>query len=262
MIKIVDPYTETYKSVLRRASALSYAVPTLAHQKLQNAVHEKFQRAGLWTEVDVMWIFAQDGGEDYSRINHKSPSSFLCTKTAVSGNSPVWDASEGWRSVAGGGYLNTNWNPSTDGVKFIQNDHSFYVWHFDNVPIGNVDMGANTGGQGVVFRTSDITEGAPRISSSSGEFSAGIQATWDAGHHVIRNNSGAVDYFHKGVLIVTSTTATVAMVNRNIYICALNQGGTAAAFLTSARVSIVVMGSKNLSNAFMHNTFTAYMAGL
>ena len=111
-----------YQAVLDRSTALGYTAPSAAQQTLQNTLVEDLKTAGVWSKLDVFYVFATDGDSNYATLNWKAPSNFQLTKT----NSPTFTANEGF-AQSGTAYLDTNFELSTDAVQYTQDDAGVFV---------------------------------------------------------------------------------------------------------------------------------------
>jgi hypothetical protein len=111
-----------YQAVLDRASTLGYTAPSSAQQTLQNTLVEDLKDAGVWSKLDVFYVFATDGDSDYATLNWKSPSSFQITKT----NSPTFTTNEGF-AQSGTAYLDTGFILDTNGTNYTQDNAGVFV---------------------------------------------------------------------------------------------------------------------------------------
>ena len=113
-----------YQAVLSYASdpSRNYALPSAAQQSLQNALVEDLKSAGVWSKLDVFYVFATDGDSDFATLNWKAPSNFQLTKT----NSPTFTQNEGF-AQSGTAYLETGFVLDTNGTNFTLNDAGVFV---------------------------------------------------------------------------------------------------------------------------------------
>ena len=116
-----------YQAVLDYATAQGYTLPSGGKQTLQNDLVVALKAAGVWSKLDLLYVFATDGDSDYATLNFVAPSSFQATKT----NSPTFTADEGFAGDGISAYLDTNLNALTDTTNYTQNDASFgvYAWN-------------------------------------------------------------------------------------------------------------------------------------
>lgn len=112
-----------YKAVLDRGTALSYTLPTLAQQKLQNRLLMDMKADGVWDKLDVFYNFANNGGRDFARINWKNPSATVATLF----NSITFNSNVGFKGNGTDMYIDTNFQ-LINGTNYTQNDASRYLW--------------------------------------------------------------------------------------------------------------------------------------
>lgn len=105
-----------YQAILDYATSQGYTLPSLEQQALQNQLVKNLKQAGIWSELDVLYVFATDGDEDFACINWISPGDFTCTRH----DNPVFTSNEGFKGDGVGAYLDTGWAPDTHGVKYTQ----------------------------------------------------------------------------------------------------------------------------------------------
>ena len=115
-----------YQAVLDQASSLGYTAPSASQQTLQNTLITDLKTAGVWDKLDLFYVFATDGDSDYATLNWKSPASFQTTKV----NSPTFTANQGFKGDSSSAYIDTNFNPSTNGVNYQLTEASrgFYIY--------------------------------------------------------------------------------------------------------------------------------------
>jgi hypothetical protein len=74
---------------------------------------------GVWAKIDALWVPRAHDAQA-GRLNWKSPSNFALTAV----NSPTFTTDRGYEGNASSMYLNTGWNPATNGVNYTQNSMS------------------------------------------------------------------------------------------------------------------------------------------
>jgi len=142
-----------YQAVLNRGVALGYTLPTSSQQQTQNQLLLALKSTGVWTKMDVLYVFLNDGGQNFATLNWKAPNSFQATLV----NSPTFTSNVGFQGNGTSASINTNFNPSTSGVTYLLNSaHRMAVFN----AVNSTDMfdgssGFNNymrGGLGVQFR--------------------------------------------------------------------------------------------------------------
>lgn len=74
---------------------------------------------GVWAKIDALWVPRAHDAQA-GRLNWKSPSNFALTAV----NSPTFTTDRGYEGNASSMYLDTGWNPATNGVNYTQNSMS------------------------------------------------------------------------------------------------------------------------------------------
>lgn len=103
-----------YRLILNRALSLGYTLPSSSQQALQNQLVLWLVNKGIWSKLDLLYIFANNGGADFSRINWINPSLFELTAV----NSPTFTSNVGWAGNGTSAYLNSGWIASTHAVNY------------------------------------------------------------------------------------------------------------------------------------------------
>jgi len=115
-----------YQAVLNRAVALGYTLPSVSQRIKQNTLVLDLKSGGIWNKLDVLYIFANDGGQDFGTLNWKAPT--LNQATLI--NSPTFTSNQGFQGNGTSSYIDTNFNSVTQGVNYTQNNASRYLFMF------------------------------------------------------------------------------------------------------------------------------------
>ena len=143
-------YETEYAAVLDRATALGYSLPSESVRTKQNTLIASLKSIGVWAKLDVFYVFAQDGGADFGTLNWKNPNANQSTLI----NSPTFVSNEGFTGNGTSSYIDTNYNPSTQGVQYTLNDASRYF--FPHAFLGTSRMDGNTGVGNNSIRASSV----------------------------------------------------------------------------------------------------------
>jgi hypothetical protein len=112
-----------YQAVLDYATTQAYTLPSSGQQDLQNQLVVDLKDAGVWSKLDIFYVFATDGDSDFASINWKDPNSFEITEV----NSPTFTTNKGFESDGTSAYLDTNWNLANDSVNYQQDDAGIFL---------------------------------------------------------------------------------------------------------------------------------------
>lgn len=111
--------------------------PSNYRKTLINEFIFQLQIAGIWSELDCLYILAAED-EQSAQLNWKS-SSFNLTKVST----PTFTADRGYVGGANTIYLNTNFTPNTHGVKFLGSSSSWGFYSRTNGAGTDWDMGSS-----------------------------------------------------------------------------------------------------------------------
>ena len=216
-----------YQAILNYATSLGYTLPSAGQQVKQNQLMLDMKSSGAWAKLDSFAMYATDGGNNFSLIDWKR----LVQHTAV--NSPTRTNNQGWTGDGVSSYIDTNFNPATNGVNYQLNNASRYYMHF---------AGSNLNADGT---TSSATYNQIRIGSS-------------ITNHTINSGSG----FSLAFLYTTAKGIKSIHRTSSLDVSCYNDA-TGSNFVTVATTSltsatqIVLRRSSNYSN----NTVFGYAMG-
>ncbi len=151
MIDIDGTVEPEYQAIIDRATTLGYALPSAYIQFLQNLMIKRLKEGGYWTKMDVLYNFYNDATTgDFARLNWINPNLYQATLSGT----VAWTASTGF-ATTGTGFINTNWNPSTNGVKYTLNNAHFTVRTF--ITAGATALAGTTSGSGCSIFSASVT---------------------------------------------------------------------------------------------------------
>jgi hypothetical protein len=119
-----ESFDADYQAILNRATTLGYTLPSASVQAKQNTLLVSMKADGVWAKLDVFYVFAQDGGADFGTLNWKNPNANQSTLV----NAPTFVSNGGLMGNGTSSYIDTNFNPSTQGVQYTQNNASRYFF--------------------------------------------------------------------------------------------------------------------------------------
>ena len=97
------PPSDPYDRLLWQANINGAAVPSSSQQIVHRQIIANLQTYGIWNELDVLYVYAQNGSEGFSLLNWKDATANSITKI----NLPVWTSDTGW--YIGTGILRHNY---------------------------------------------------------------------------------------------------------------------------------------------------------
>lgn len=119
-----DSFDADYQAILDKATALGYTLPSASVQAKQNTLLASLKASGVWAKLDVFYVFAQDGGSAFATLNWKNPNANQSTLVS----SPTFVNNGGFQGNGTSSYIDTNFNPATQGVQYTQNNASRYFF--------------------------------------------------------------------------------------------------------------------------------------
>jgi len=185
----VGQYIDQYQAVYNSFSTK----PSDEIAVYQNAMVTDLVNAGMWFDMDLFYVFANDAS-DNALINWVNPGTFDCTRST---SSLAFDAYEGFTGTGvTGGFLDTNWDASTNGVNFTQNDAAFGAYTRSEISEAAVLIGSNVPWNHINPRYSDVWRNARINGASSINLTAGV--TTSVGMHIVtrRTTTNAETYYN------------------------------------------------------------------
>ena len=161
-------------------------------------------------------------------------------------NGMTFTARRGLQGNGSTAYFATGYTPSTDAINFTQNSASLSIYSRDNTSIDGYDIGAQnsvSGGNGRIFIASRWDDGNQysMINGSGSNFSASPSSDSSGLQSISRTSSTLQTVYKTDTAIDTETSASTAVTNREIWVGALNAGGTRSGE-TDREYSIVLIG--------------------
>ena len=238
-----------YKAVLDRGTALSYTLPTLAQQKLQNTLLMNMKTDGVWAKLDVFYNFANNGGAEFGTLNWESPT----TRQSTLVGSPNFISNQGIQGT-GTSYISTNYNPTLAGPnKYVQNNASRYFYLFADGVSTDISLDGTSSTTANGIRRANIA--SQRINQSTASLNTAFDFTGTKGMKSIhRTNSTNVELFND----TTQGSRTVLSSAMENSVQTILRGSSATVFGTHT-ISMYAMGeslvSENAAFVADYNTY-------
>jgi hypothetical protein len=221
---------------------------------------------GVWAKLDRLWLLAADSqASALADLVHHS------VATAV--NSPTFTVDRGFACDGSSSYIDTLYNPSTNGVNFTLNAASLWIWNNTNrASTSAVSMGCND-----ASNISDLTVFQPRIEArlnqANGSDSNSSTTTTGSIGFIGGNRSGSSGlaaslqfYFNgvdQGAPFVGS--GSTAVPNRTMYIGGRNDqnNGGLQSGITDQISAAVIGGNLSATDALnLYNRLRTYMTAV
>jgi hypothetical protein len=185
-----------YKAVLDYATTQGYTLPSASQQLLQEQLIIDLKDAGVWSKLDLFYVFATDGDSDFASINWKDPNN----NEIVEYNSPTFTTDVGFTGDNSSAYLDTgtsldagsNFDPSTPSASF--GAWSYYAKGVSGNALCGADQSRNR-----------LRGGICRITGSNL-----TPSSLPSGLYHLNNNSSQAALYVNGSLDVTTSSNTSA----------------------------------------------------
>lgn len=235
-------YEDEYRAIIDYGRSLGYRLPSCDQRLLQNQFVIDLKAAGIWSELDVLYIFATDGDSDFATINWINPGLYRCTKQ----NSPTFISNIGFEGNGTDMYLDTNWIPGTHGVNFTLNDACGLCYVNNNTTETahvfaeyGTRSGVGTAGQFILLSNSVATNQHSWAINGGGAVS-GAAVTSDGFYHMKRTASNSQALYKNGASVGTSAQSSNSLSTRSMYILKSNE---ASVTNTNRQVSMFAAGA-------------------
>ena len=247
-----------YQAVLDYATTQGYTLPSASGQTLQDQFVKDLKSAGIWSELDILYVMATDGDGSYSKLNFINPSSHYLLENG----SMTFVSNEGFDRTTGS-YLRTQYIPSTDAVNATLNDTSNFLWDFDNTLTSSRDtyMGTILNNQRDRFNTQLTPNVGYAVNQLGTTFT---NSTLGIGFKMIQRTTGGTINIFNQVSTPTDTFAgTPDVGSLNTAELVIGRDGGGAGNLSNMTISIFGRGSSLVGKENdLLTAITTYMNGL
>jgi hypothetical protein len=109
-----------YQAILNRGTALGYTLPDVVTQAAGNQLVVQMKAQGIWSKLDVLYLFGTTGDQNFALLNWKNPNLFQCTLF----NAPPFRSKYGFSGDGVSAYIGTTFVPISNGVQYTLNNAS------------------------------------------------------------------------------------------------------------------------------------------
>lgn len=215
---------------------------------------------GIWQKLDALYLLAAADAQAAQR--NWIADQFNLTPV----NAPTFTADRGYAGNGTSSYLDTGFNPASGSPKYLRDSASFGIWRNVLATSGlKVDAGAifnSAPYPGVVFQTNIGVGNELASLNANGSITSGL--AYGLGHRTVsRQGSAGYAYYSNGAKVIDLTHASVAVQSLNIFLLALNQGGTPSQH-SNARLSAFYIGSglTDADVAALHIAMNTYLTAI
>jgi hypothetical protein len=240
-----------YQAVLNRATTLGYTLPSASQRIKQNTLLLALKAGGVWTKLDILYIFANDGGSDFATLNWKSPLSNQATLI----NTPTFTNNQGFTGNGTSSFINTNFNPATQGVNYTRLDASRYYYQFGTATSITIDGIVTDSAYNKIRLLADTSSSINSTNASSVNSPWTVLQGFKSIHRLDANN---IILINNITSISATQTVAASLISENQLI--LRRG---AVSYSNNKVSAYAMGASLVSeNTAFVNAFNTYITSL
>jgi hypothetical protein len=246
-----------YKAIIDYATLQGYTLPSTP----QHAIQEKFifdlVAAGVWDELDVLYVFRTDGGANFAKINWKNPGTFQCIGT---GHDPAFTLNNGFKGNGSTTFLDTQWIPSVNGVKYTLNNAGALIDTNSAETTNGYEFGIESAGTVLRLTTNPVS-----VVADINDFSvSSIASVGGIGLYLLkRTASNAVSIFKNGSSLFSGAAISTSLPTLSSYICGRNVGNPGVAEPSNRTVSMIGFGSSLTGKeSALYNAWNAYKTSI
>ena len=236
----MDPLTDAYINRMTTA-------PTPAHKSAINSFILTTKTI-IVDKADVMYL---------GNINDSNDSFINIVKNShhgtIQGTGLVWDPYWGYRNPDGSGYVDTNYNPNTQGFNYSLNNAGIGIYITDN-----------TGGsQHALYSYEDTTKRAGFLlnyHAVNDGANGGVSIPFLAGLQVARRTgSTARAYINQNIVTSTNSQASTSVPNANFYLFRHIAAGSANNYLGGLNFVYIGAPLTDSEYTLLNNAYNDYL---
>lgn len=207
---------------------------------------------GNWDKLDVLVILAASD----------SQSSLLDWKDLQDGalvNAPTFESDRGFTGDGSTSYVNTQFNPSSDAVNYLQDDASHGVYTRTNSSVNPNDMGlidASSDGGRIIARSLSGTLFF-QINSDTSPSSAVADSL--GLHTATRSANNLQEGFKNGASVATGADTSEARLDGEFYVLCRNRLGTGAEQFSVRQGAAYFFSAGTINQLTLFTAIEAYM---
>jgi hypothetical protein len=254
------PYDGDYLTILSIGDSLGFTLPSCDQRIKQNQLVLDLKAAGIWDELDLLYVFATDGDENYACINWKDPGNFTCLRV----NSPAHIENIGVQGNGTTSYLNTQWVAGINAVNFQLNDGGAFCYVNNEVAAANrFQFGADNASSDQTSFSAKNTGSVHRYGINSSNVTVGSSVSSIGFFHIRRTASNDLRLFKDGSQVgATSTQVSTNLTpSQPMAICAFNAnggiGGHSTAQIGVFGIGASLSGMEPTLNTIWNDYFTS-----
>lgn len=200
-------------------------------------------------EFDRLWIFGLSN-KIAAKTSFVNPTSLMVTEV----NAPIWTSYNGFQSDGASSYIDSNYNPRTQGVKYkVNSAHGFCYTNLTGT-LSKIAFGAFDYSflSATLYPAYASLNQAIYYVNNTGPDTYIVNSPLKM-HVVNRQNSTTMQYYQNGIKIDDRANNSTNIANLNINILSLNLFGSPISFY-NGRLNAVSFGSANINQINFYNS--------
>jgi hypothetical protein len=193
-------------------------MPSAARQNVYATLIDALVSAGVWAKLDALFLYASaDSATSLTNLVQEPHRGFLDVSTGA----PTFTVDRGWSANGAAGFtsVNTNFNPSTAGGNYTQNDAMLCAWQA-GVTQENAALITNTlnDSKSEIFPRWSDGKTYWAINGNGTEIASTAPANGSGFWLAQRTGTSACEIHNNDILIGTSSNASAALDNSFIVV--------------------------------------------
>lgn len=249
----VSPYDSSYQLILNKATELGYTLPSDAQKTLQNDLILQLKLDGIWNKLDVLYIFANDGGSNFATLNWINPNIRRCL-LYTSGSTLTFTTNQGFTGNGTSAYIDTTFNPLIGTPKYQGGNASRYIYIYTPQSPAPRPFDGNSIFNSNTFGT--YTDPISNLINGFTNASTFIYSATQQMKSIHRTSNTSITMFN-GTTIGSGTSLSASLANSSQFIL------RSQAIYASHQVSMYAMGESLITeNTAFVNAFDTYINSL
>jgi hypothetical protein len=211
-----------------------------------------------WAEFDLL-VFLASYSQESALVNWKNPETF----TPLPVSDPPFTGNKGYEGNGLDAYIDTNFNPFSDGVKMQLNDQSYGFYCLDNTDGSITDMGSYNEGLSTFSILYAREANIAYAYMSNPDPTAALGVSTSIGMTVgVRTGLNSFSLYKDGIQLHSETTESVSFPDCNFYVLASNLMGTPSLLSLDRRISFYFTGSSSINQIKLYNRVVTYLTAI
>lgn len=199
--------------------------PSAAEKGYINTYILALKGYGIWTKLDFLQVYAQ-ATQQAGNLNWINPALY----TAVPYNSATWTAYQGYTGNSSNMYVDTGYNPATNGVNYLQNSACHFIYQRLNVGTSTTyacgsRTPASAAGTSTNLRWTDNKVYSHVNAATSAGLLNFLRSDARGFFNFNRSASNASQMYINGTSVSTSSEASAAILSSNDFVLARGSSG-------------------------------------